>query len=35
MAVTDDGMSREDAMKWYIDSLPLTEMKLVTKEEES
>lgn len=32
---TDDGMSREDAMKWYKDSLPLTEMKLVPKEEES
>ena len=32
---TDDGKSREDAMKWYSDSLPLTEMKLVPKEEES
>ena len=32
---TDDGESREAAMKWYKDSLPLTELKLVPKEEES
>jgi hypothetical protein len=32
---TDDGMIREDAIKWYSDSLPLTEMKLVPKEEKS
>ena len=32
---TDDGKSREDAMKWYRDALPLTELKLVPEEDES
>lgn len=32
---TDDGVIRENAIKWYSDSLPLTEMKLVPKEEGS